>query len=71
MWEHLWTEGPIPADYIDLLLCERFGWTPEELYAADSETVDKFLVMWTVEQAVRKAKEDPTARRRKDGNLPA
>jgi hypothetical protein len=69
MWKHLWTDGPIPPDYIDLLLCERFGWTVEDLYATDGETIEKFLAMWTVEQAVRKAKEDPTGRR--NANLPS
>lgn len=63
MWNHLWTDGPIPTDYLDLLLCERFGWTPDELYDADPDLVMKFLVMWSVEEKVRKAKEDPMGRR--------
>jgi hypothetical protein len=68
MWEHLWTEKPAPPEYIDLLLCERFGWTPDELYSSDSEMIEKFLIMWSVEQKVKKAKDSPTGRR--DANIP-
>lgn len=67
MWKHLWTGDPPPPDYVDLLLYERFGWTPEELYAADSELIERILVMWSVEEKVKKQRESPTGRR--DANL--
>lgn len=66
MWKHLWTKEPPPPEYVDFLLCERFGWTPEELYATDADIIEQFLVMWSVEQKVDRAKQDPRGRRNAD-----
>lgn len=46
----------MPSEYVDLLLCERFHWSPDELYNADADTIERFLVMWEVETEVQAAK---------------
>lgn len=49
----------MPSEYIDLLLCERFGWTPSELREEDAEDIAKILVMWQVEDKIRTVKTRP------------
>jgi hypothetical protein len=58
MWAHLWAKGPMPYDYLDLLLCERFHWSIQDLYDAPAEMVEKFLIMWEVETSVQKAEKE-------------
>lgn len=58
MWAHKWAGGPMPEQYVDLLLCERFGWSPEDLYDADPDIIEEFLVMWDVESGVKRAADD-------------
>jgi hypothetical protein len=49
----------MPLEYAELLLCERFGWSLEDLDNADAETVFNFLDMWSVEAQVSAAKNPP------------
>ncbi len=46
----------MPSQYMDLLLCERFHWSPKDLYEADGDVVEAFIIMWAVESDVQKAK---------------
>lgn len=56
MWAHLWTDAPMPEAYVDLLLCERFHWSIQDLYDAPADIIESFLVMWQVETQVEKTK---------------
>ncbi len=49
MRTHLWAGGSAPAEYIDMLICERFGWTIDELDNAPAPRIHEFLMMWTME----------------------
>lgn len=44
----------MPQPYLDMLLCERFGWTPTELGKVDAELILEYVTMWAVEQEVAK-----------------
>lgn len=46
----------MPEVYLDMLLMERFGWTPRQLHDMDGEYVNKILVAWDVESKVSKSK---------------
>lgn len=65
MWTHLFTGGPTPLEYQDMLLCERFGWTIQELDATPAHRIQEFLLMWSVETEVLKDRGKP----QKDANL--
>ncbi len=54
MQVHLWTGGPAPPEYVDMLLCERFGWTVQELDDAPADRIHEFLIMWDMESKLSK-----------------
>ena len=53
MFVHLWTKGPCPPEYIELVLCERFGWTLAELRATAAADIHSFITMIETEAKVR------------------
>lgn len=65
MWAHLFTDGPMPPQYLDMLLCERFGWTIQELDETPAHRINEFIAMWQVETRILKDKGKP----QKDANL--
>lgn len=50
----------MPEKYMELLLCERFGWTIADLDESDGARVLEFLEMWQIETEVGQTK-DATA----------
>ncbi len=54
MYAHLWTHGPMPEEYVGLVLCERFGWTPSELRQERASDILEILTMMDVEARVRR-----------------
>lgn len=54
MQAHLWTGGPAPPEYLDMMLCERFGWTIQELENTPADRVREFLIMWDLETKLSK-----------------
>lgn len=56
MWEHLWTQGEMPEDYTDLILCrDVYSCRPSELDEEDGERVLKHLTCLDVEAKKMKA----------------
>ena len=49
MRAHLWAGGSAPIEYVDMLMCERFGWTIEELDNTPADRIQQFLSMWVLE----------------------
>ena len=61
-----------PEIYADYLLCEKFGWTPEELDNQDTHKLDLFLYIMKLENdSVKKdlSKKDGAKRRIKTNNF--
>lgn len=54
MFSHLWTKGHAPPEYLEFVLCDRFGWTPAELRAQRASDVMNFLTIMDVEGKVAK-----------------
>jgi hypothetical protein len=62
MWVHLWTKGPAPLEYIELVLCREFGCRPSELRQERAVDLFRVLDMMNVEAKVRE-KRAPKRRR--------
>ncbi len=45
----------MPTKYLEMKLCERFGWTIEDLDNTPVDRINEFLTMWDVESGVSKA----------------
>ena len=39
----------VPQDYVDYLLCKKFGWTIQELDDAPSDRIRRFLTIIRIE----------------------
>lgn len=44
----------MPEEYKDFLLCDRFGWTPEELNRQSAADILSFFTMMDVENRVER-----------------
>lgn len=42
---------PMPPEYIDYLLCKKFGWTPVELDMQPQDRIIQFLTIMKIEGA--------------------
>lgn len=54
MFAHLWTKGHAPSEYLEFVLCDRFGWTPAELREQRASDIINFLTIMDVEAKVNK-----------------
>ncbi|MFN8493849.1 MAG: hypothetical protein U0350_39995 [Caldilineaceae bacterium] len=53
MFEHLWTDGPTPIEYVELKLGERFSCLPSALRRESAADILQILTMIDVEAKVR------------------
>jgi hypothetical protein len=65
MWQHLWTRGPQPAEYLELILCrDIYHCAPPVLATIPLRTVAAHLTCLRVERAVQARRQKG---RRRDG----
>jgi hypothetical protein len=54
MFAHLWTGGPMPEEYKDFILSDRFGWTPEEIDKQSAASILSYFTIMDVENRVER-----------------
>lgn len=64
MWAHLWTKGPCPPEYLELILCrDVYHCTPDTLRSISGVDILTTLTMLKVEGKVRALHNAPSAPR--------
>ena len=58
MFFHLWAKQPVPREYINFQICDRFGWTPAELRAQRASDILEFITMMEAEAEVNTLRKD-------------
>lgn len=54
MFVHLWADGPIPDEYVDLILCRELHCLPSQLAREPAKDILAILTMMGVEGQVRR-----------------
>ena len=56
MFAHLWTGTAPPREYVNYKICEKFGWTPEELRQQRASDILQILTFMSVESKIEERK---------------
>lgn len=53
----------IPQSLVSFELCEKFGWTPQELDAQDNKIIEEFIIILNAQAEYEKKKDNKQQRK--------